>query len=122
MTQNDYISMVEMLNTATLNKKIQWEEQNDNFSTKIGGCLVELISSYDYQSTISSYYLRLYNKDGMLFETFSYSEDVDTEEYHRLNDLYANIRDVNYKITESENIILESLKKLTEPNDGGLPF
>lgn len=122
MNQNDYISMVEMLNTATQEKKIHWEEKDEDFSTIIGGCLIELVPSYDYQVNVSSYSLRLSNKEGVLFETFSYSEDVDTEEYHRLNELYANIRDVNYKITESENIILDSLKKLTEPSGDGLPF
>lgn len=122
MNQNDYTNMVEMLNTATQEKKIHWDEQNDNFSTIIGGCLIELVSSYDYQANVSSYYLKLYNKDGMLFETFSYSEDVDTEEYQHLNELYTNIRDVNYKITESEKIILDGLKKLTEPSDDSLPF
>lgn len=30
----------------------------------------------------------------------SYSEDVETEEYHRLNELYTNIRDINYKILQ----------------------
>lgn len=122
MNPNDYISMVEMLITATQEKKIRWEEKNEDFSTKIGGCLIELVPSYDYQVNVSSYSLRLSNKEGMLFETFSYSEAVDNEEYHRLNELYATIRDVNYKITESEKIILDGLRKLTEPSDDGLPF
>lgn len=122
MNPNDYINMVEMLNIATQEKKIHWEEQDDNFSTKIGGCSIELIPSYEYQTNISSYYLKLYNKEGVMFETFSYSENVETEEYNRLNKLYANIRDVNYKITESEKIILDGLKKLIEPSDDGLPF
>lgn len=122
MNPNDYISMVEMLITATQEKKIHWEEQNDNFSTKIGGCLIELIPSYEYQTNISSYYLKLYNKEGVSFETFSYSENVDEEEYQRLNELYATIRDVNYKITESEKIIMDGLRKLTEPSNDGLPF
>ena len=122
MNQNDYTNMVEMLNTATQEKKIYWDEQNDNFSTIICGCLIELVSSYDYQANVSSYYLKLYNKDGILFETFSYSEDVDTEEYQHLNELYTSIRDVNYKITESEKIILDGLKKMTEPSNDSLPF
>lgn len=116
--------MVEMLNTATQEKKIHWEEQNDDFSTKIGGCTVELMPSYDYQANVSSYHLKLYNREDVAFETFSYSDDVDTDEYQRLNELYANIRDVNYKITESEKIILDSLRALTEPFESGeaLPF
>ena len=122
MNQSDYLNMVVMLRTATLKKKIHWEENNGDFSTKVGGCLIEIISSYDFQVGISSYSLRLYNTENVLFETISYSEDVDNENYQRLNDLYQTIRDVNYKITESEKIILDGLKKLTEPSDDGLPF
>ena len=70
---------------------------------------------------MSSYSLRLYNEDGELFETFCYSEDVDNEDYQRLNGLYITIRDVNYKITESEKIILDNLKKLIE-TDNSMPF
>ena len=79
MNQSDYLNMVVMLRTATLKKKIHWEENNGDFSTKVGGCLIELISSYDFQVGISSYSLRLYNTENVLFETISYSEDVDNE-------------------------------------------
>lgn len=121
MNQTDYINMVRMLNSATFCKKIHWEEQDGEFSTKIGGCLIELVPSYDFQVNVSSYSLRLYNEDGELFETFCYSEDVDNEDYQRLNGLYITIRDVNYKITESEKIILDNLKKLIE-TDNSMPF
>lgn len=70
MNQTDYINMVGMLKSATFCKKIHWEEQDGEFSTKIGGCLIELVPSYDFQVNVSSYSLRLYNEDGELFETF----------------------------------------------------
>lgn len=103
-------------------EKIHWDENDGDFSTKVGGCLIELVSSYDFSVGISSYSLRLYNTENVLFETISYSEDVDNEDFQRLNDLYQTIRDVNYKIKESEKIILDGLKKLTEPSDDSLPF
>lgn len=121
MNQSDCINMVVMLKTATLKKKIHWEENDGDFSTKVGGCLIELVSYYDFQVGVSSYSLRLYNTENVLFETISYSEDVDNDDYQRLNDLYKTIRDVNYKITESEKIILDGLKKLIAPDDE-LPF
>ena len=63
MNLSDYINMVVMLQTATLKKKIHWEENNGDFSTIVGGCLIELISSYDFQVGISSYFFRLYNTE-----------------------------------------------------------
>lgn len=122
MNLSDCINMVVMLKTATIKKKIHWDENDGDFSTKVGGCLIELVSSYDFSVGISSYSLRLYNTENVLFETISYSEDVDNEDFQRLNDLYQTIRDVNYKIKESEKIILDGLKKLTEPSDDSLPF
>lgn len=122
MNLSDCINMVVMLRTATIKKKIHWDENGGDFSTKVGGCLIELVSSYDFSVGISSYSLRLYNTENVLFETISYSEDVDNEDFQRLNDLYQTIKDVNYKITESEKIILDGLKKLTEPSDDSLPF
>lgn len=122
MNLSDCINMVVMLRTATIKKKIHWDENDGDFSTKVGGCLIELVSSYDFSVGISSYSLRLYNTENVLFETISYSEDVDNEDFQRLNDLYQTIRDVNYKIKESEKIILDGLKKLTEPSDDSLPF
>lgn len=122
MNLSDCINMVVMLRTATIKKKIHWDENDGDFSTKVGGCLIELVSSYDFSVGISSYSLRLYNTENVLFETISYSEDVDNEDFQRLNDLYQTIRDVNYKIKESEKIILDGLKNLTEPSDDSLPF
>ena len=54
MNQTDYINMVGMLNSATFCKKIHWEEQDGEFSTKIGGCLIELVPSYDFQVNLKS--------------------------------------------------------------------
>ena len=112
MKQTDYIKMVEMLSIATVTQKICWDEKNSSFSTKIGGCLIELTYSYDFNVNTYTYYLKLYNNEGRLFETMSFSDDENTEEYNRLNELYANIRDIKYRITESEKIILDNLKDL----------
>lgn len=39
------------------------------------------------------------------------SEATDKNEYERLRMLYSEIRDVVYRITESENLILQGLEK-----------
>lgn len=121
MTQEQYNSMIGMLIAATYDKKIIWEENNDSFSTHVSGCGILLSSSYDYNINLCSFSLQLSNKDGVAFETFTYSEDVNPDEYNKLNSLYSCIRDVNYRISESEKCILDALKELTKPDDD-LPF
>ena len=121
MTQEQYKSMIAMLITATLSKKLTWEENESTFSTSVNGCGIKLCSSYDYSIDTSSYTLQLSNFECVVFETFTYSENVNVEEYKQLNNLYNSIRDVNYRISESEKCILDSLKELTKPDDD-LPF
>ncbi len=87
----------------------------------MNGCGILLSSSYDYNINLCSFSLQLSNKDGVAFETFTYSEDVNPDEYNKLNSLYSSIRDVNYRISESEKCILDALKELTK-HDDDLPF
>lgn len=115
MTPEQYKSMVAMLITATKNRKLSWMETNDDFYTDIDGCTLWVCSHYDFNVNVSTYTLKLYNKDNVLFESFTYSEDTNSEEYQQLDILYNNIRDVLYKITESENTILKKLEKLVTP-------
>lgn len=122
MKREEYTSMVDMLISATLDKKIKWEEEANSFSMAIGGCKLKLTSSYDFTVNASSYSLELFNRDGELFETFSYSEDVDEANFQQLDRLYNVIRDIKLKISESEKYIMEGLKKLINPFDDGLPF
>ena len=49
MKREEYTSMVDMLISATLDKKIKWEEEANSFSTAIGGCKLKLTSSYDFK-------------------------------------------------------------------------
>lgn len=122
MKREDYTSMVDMLISTTLNKKIKWEEEANSFSTTIGGCKLKLTSTYDFTVNASSYSLELFNREGELFETFSYSEDVDEENFRQLDCLYNVIKDIKLKISESEKYIMEGLKRLMNPFDDGLPF
>lgn len=113
MTTEQYKSMVAMLIAATKNRKLSWIESNDDFYTDIDGCTLWVCTQYDFNVNVSTYTLKLYNKDKVLFETFTYSEDTNSEEYQQLEVLYENIRDVLYKITESEHTILTKLERLT---------
>ena len=125
MTPAKYTSTVEMLIKATQSEKLIWEDNDGDFSTIIDGCSLLIRSSYDFSVNISTYTLKMFNKNGAEFESFSYSENIDIHEYQQLNRLYNVIRDKYYRITESENTILQNLEKMTESpllETNNLPF
>ena len=118
--------MVDMLINATKSQKISWQEdvQHNAFYTQINGCKVTIYSVYEITIDESSYSLSLANPNGDVFCTYSFSESTDKDEYEKLKTLYSEIRDVVYRITESENLILKGLEKaLTTQNDADdFPF
>lgn len=126
MNQQNYNSMVDMLIDATKSQKISWQEdvQHNAFYTQINGCNVTIYSAYEITIDESSYSLSLANPNGDVFCTYSFSESTDKDEYEKLKTLYSEIRDVVYRITESENLILKGLEKaLTTQNDADdFPF
>ena len=73
--------------------------------------MLQFTSIYDVTIDESSYSLSLANPNGDVFYTYSFSESTDKDEYERLRTLYTVIRDVVYRITESENLILQGLEK-----------
>lgn len=126
MNQQNYNSMVDMLINATKSQKISWQEdvQRNAFYTQINGCKITISSAYEITIDESSYSLSLANPNGDVFCTYSFSESTDKDEYEKLKTLYSEIRDVVYRITESENLILKGLEKaLTTQNDADdFPF
>lgn len=126
MNQQNYNRMVDMLIDATKSQKISWQEdvQHNAFYTQINGCKVTIYSVYEISIDESSYSLSLANSNGDVFYTYSFSEAADKDEYERLRTLYIVIRDVVYRITESENLILKGLEDALAPqNDADdLPF
>lgn len=125
MTQEQYNSMVEMLILATQNRNLNWTELDGDFKANIGGCSILLSSDYDYTVNISTFYLKMFNNEDIEFESYSFSKDLNANEYQQLERLYKTIRDVLYKITESENIILKKLQEMSTSSlssDNELPF
>lgn len=126
MNQQKYNHMVDMLIAATQSKKMSWQEDRSRnaFYTLIKGCKVTIYSVYDVTIDESSFSLSLTNPNDEVFCTYSFSEAVDKNEYEKLKKLYSEIRDVVYRITESENLILQGLEEaLTSQKDvNDLPF
>ncbi len=122
MNQLQYKSMISMLISVTKEKKLEWTETGGDYTTMVGGCKIQLCNFYDYNVNLTTYTLRLYNDEEKMFESISFTEDDNTDEYQQLNILYASIRDVIYKISESEKKIIEGLKALNKNNYNDLPF
>lgn len=118
--------MVDMLINATKSQKISWQEdvQHNAFYTQINGCRVTIYFVYDVTIDESSYSLSMANPNGEVFYTYSFSESTDKDEYEKLKTLYSEIRDVVYRITESENLILQGLEDALAPQNDAedLPF
>ena len=126
MNQQNYNQMVDMLIAVTKSKKISWQEDRSHnaFYTQINGCKVTIYSVYEISIDESSYSLSLANPNGEVFYTYSFSESTDKDEYEKLKKLYSEIRDVVYRITESENLILQGLEEAltTQKDVDDLPF
>lgn len=126
MNQQNYNRMVDMLIDATKSQKISWQEdvRHNAFYTQINGCRVTIYFVYDVTIDESSYSLSMANPNNEVFYTYSFSEATDKDEYEKLKTLYSEIRDVVYRITESENLILQGLEKalanMNNAND--IPF
>lgn len=125
MKEEEYKNMVDMLIQATLEKKLVWTESS-NSSNKyvaiIGGCSVTIWSDFDLAMEDSSYCMTFANPDGRVFSTYTFSEMTDSGEYHHLDKLFNAIRDMVYRITESEKRIMEGLQTLLGQDDAKLPF
>lgn len=120
MKEEDYKNMVSMLIRATNEKKIKWTETSNpalGYTTEVGGCRLKIWSVYDMQLDDSSYGLSLANPDGKVFSTYSFSEMDNSDDYVQLAVLYNAIRDVVYRISESEILILKGLQNLVDPDN-----
>lgn len=112
MKIEQYTKMVDLLISATIDEKMRWTEHNGDFSVNIDGCQITLSAIYDVTIDSSTYTMSLINKDGVVFGTYTFDENSDKNEYGQLNRLYWIIKDKTYKISESENIIMNGLKNL----------
>lgn len=122
MNTTEYNNMVSLLIRVTNSRLLAWTAYENVFSTKVGGCSVQLSSYYDTSVNINEYSLGLFNANGEQFETFSYNESDGG--YSQLDELYNAIRDSIYHITESEKVIMDTLEELSKkiPEDNELPF
>lgn len=60
----------------------------------------------------------MYNEDGRSFNRYIFSEKVDKAEYDRLNRLNEIVKDKFFKVTESEQRIMQGLNDLLKLPEG----
>lgn len=117
MNKQEILVMVGMLIKATKNNRLNWletEPESYSYITTVNGCDIKVFSSYDYDIGLSNNNISLFNRDGQLFSTYSYSKSVDDQGFDVLEELLDTIRDVQYKISESEKLIMDGLADLNK--------
>lgn len=119
MNQQNYDLIVDLLLKATKLEKISWEKisSKNGFGTNINNCWVTVTTSYDFTIDETSFSLTLSNTKGEEFANYYSSENSDKNEYVKLRSLYYAVRDVVYRITESENLIISGLKEVIKQSD-----
>ena len=121
MKNSEYDEMLELLRNATEHDKLTWSiDPSDEtiYETSVNGCRIEVSVYYDTSALTNKASVELFNAAGDSFKKKIFSEKSKPERYNQINDLFNVINDRYYKITESENLILDGLRDLT--NDGSV--
>ena len=132
MTDSQYTEMISMLIQATKTRKLSWtwNDTTDEYSCSIGDCSVIISSSINFQMQSESVTLQLYNMNNVKFDSFTGDSVFETKKYDKLNELYQEVHDSYFRVSESEKMIMDKLHELTvdvanpKPvsSDDDLPF
>lgn len=117
MKNSEFEEMLELLKTATEQNKLVWSiEPSDEtvYLTTVNGCRIEVSVYYDTTAMSNKASIELFNTSGDSFKKRTFSESGKPERYSQIHDLYDVINDRYYRIKESENLILEGLRELTD--------
>ena len=120
MKTAEFDEMLVLLKQATQSCKLKWSVANNSkfsFSAKVNGCTIILSNFYDTVGMANKASIEMLNASGELFKKNVYSQSAKPERYDSLKELFDLIKDQYYKISESEQLILEGLRKLTDDKD-----
>lgn len=120
MTIEQYSQMIDMLMESTTKNLLTWNRDSGNasFYTSVNGCRLELKVFYDVAVKDNKARFEMYNVDGRSFNRFVFSEKVDKGEFDRLSRLNVLVKDKFFKVTESEQLILQGLNDLLTLPEG----
>ena len=116
MNDSQYKDMISMLIQATKSRRLtwEWEEATGEYFCALDGCRIRVSSSVNFQMQSENITLSLFNTDAVKFDSIVADSVFDTDRYDQLNVLYQEIRNSFFKIKESEEIILNKLRELTD--------
>lgn len=120
MTNEQYSKMIDMLVESTTKNLLTWnrDDGSASFYTKVNNCRLELKVFYDVTVKDNKARFEMYNVDGRSFNRYVFSEKVDKIEYDRLYRLNRIVKDKYFKITESEQRIMQGLNDLLKLPEG----
>ena len=120
MTNEQYSQLIDMLVESTTKNLLTWSRDNGSasFYTKVNNCRLELRVFYDVAVKDNKAWLEMYNVDGCPFNKYIFSEKVDKGEFDRLSRLNEIVKDKFYKVTESEQRIMQGLNDLLKLPEG----
>lgn len=120
MTNEQYSQMIDMLVESTTKNLLTWnrDDSNASFYTKVNNCRLELRVFYDVPLKDNKARFEMYNVDGRSFNRYIFSEKVDKAEYDRLYRLNEIVKDKFFKVTESEQRIMQGLNDLLKLPEG----
>jgi len=117
MKKIEFDEMIERLTTATEQQKLKWAIDSTDetvYYTSVNNCRIEVSTYYDASAVSNKASIELFNTSGDSFKKRVFSEKAKPDRYNQINDLYEVINDSYYRIKESESLILEGLRELTD--------
>jgi len=117
MKSVEFDEMIQRLQDATKKDKLKWAiEPSDEtiYYTSVNGCRIDVSVYYDASAMANKSSIELFNTSGDSFKKKVFSENGKPERYAQIHELYKVINDRYYKIKESETLILDGLRDLTD--------
>lgn len=116
MKTEEIDEMLKLLKTATKFGKLTWvlDKEDTTFTTDVNGCSIAIDLYYDGVTMAKKASIELFNDVGDSFKKWNYSESVRPERYMQIKELYNLVKDQYFKISESERLILNGLRNLTQ--------
>ncbi len=120
MKTTEFDEMLDLLKQATLNGKLEWSVNSNSkfsFSTIVNSCTIIVSNYYDPVGLSNKATVEMLNASGESFKKNVYSQSVKPDRYDQVKELYNVIKDRYFKISESEQLILNGLRELADNNN-----
>lgn len=118
MNKEEIIKLLNMLYEVTLKKKLSWSPfktgDGRGYKTNIGDCGIMINIYYSSYSNCKVSFIELFNSNNVKFFTEGYSENDNSPMFTLINQLWMEIEDQRFLISDSKEKIFSNLEKLLE--------